>query len=87
MSFIQSDNSLHFEDFSSVVQQKWSQTWYQHAGESVTVPHPEDVFKRTELQTPNGSSDSVSHVGFSHRSVPHVLVHLQGDSYHIYIIL
>lgn len=55
------------------------QTWNQHAGEPVTMPHPKDIFKRTELQSPNRSSNSVGHVGFSHRSVPHILVHLKRE--------
>lgn len=43
------------------------------------MPHPKDIFKRTELQSPNRSSNSVSHVGFSHWSVPHILVHLNRE--------
>lgn len=48
------------------------------------MPHPKDIFKRTELQPPNGSPNSVGHVGFSHRSVPHILIHLQRDSCHMF---
>ena len=58
-----------------------SQTWYEHAGETVSVPDPEDILKWTEVHPPNCSVSSVSHVGFSHWSAAHVSVHLQGEHF------
>lgn len=58
---------------------KLSRTWNEHAGEPITVPHSEYIFKGTEVQAPNCSWNSVSHVGFSHWRAPHVSVHLQGQ--------
>lgn len=56
---------------------KLSRTWNEHAGETITVPHSEYIFKGTEVKAPNCSRNSVSHVGFSHWRTPHVPVYLQ----------
>lgn len=79
-SLMLSANLLHFKYFSSVFKVKWRRTWHEHAGESIAMPHPKDVFKLTELKPPNGSSNSVGHVRFSYWSIPHIFVHLQRDS-------
>lgn len=39
-----------------------SWTWDEHAGETISVPHPEDILKGTEVQPPHASSNAVSHV-------------------------
>lgn len=57
-----------------------SRTWYEHACETVSVSDPEDILKGTIVQPPHCSPNPVSHVGLSHWSAPHILVHLHRDS-------
>lgn len=64
------------EQYVAVLLLVWSVTWDEHAGEALSMSHPQDVLKGTELQTPHCPSQSVGHVGFGHGRGPHVSVHL-----------